>query len=58
MALRFLFLLRIVSHDLGLRIREWRREERRMRERIGYVQHMSKLLKNLNLNQSSQEIQT
>ena len=39
---------------MGLRIREWQREERQMREGIGYVQRMSKLLKNLNPNQSNQ----
>ena len=50
--------LRTLFHDSGLCIKEWQREERWMREGIGYVQRMSKLLKNLNLNQSNQEIQT
>ena len=50
--------LRNLFHDLGLRIRERQQEERWMREGIGYVQCMSKLLKNLNLNQFNQEIQT
>ena len=50
--------LQTLFHDSGLRIREWQREERWMREGIGYVQRISKLLKNLNLNQSNQEIQT
>ena len=58
MAHRFMFLLRTISHDLGLHIREWQQEEIQMRGGIGYVQRMSKLLKNLNLNQSNQEIQT
>ena len=29
--------LQTLFHDLGLRIREWQREERWMREGIGYV---------------------
>ena len=52
--LEWLSLLRTLFYDMGLRIREWQREERQMREGIGYVQRMSKLLKNLNPNQSNQ----